>query len=1015
MRWVLAAGAAAGALALVAGSAVWREREALGARLVIDALRKRGVPARVHITRLGPGGVEGVIAVGPPGRPDLTVDRFRADFDPLPAGGSWVPRLRRLVLQRPHLRAAWDGRRLQVGALQSLLDDALAAPPSSSPSPDVELDDAVVDLATPYGPVQAHGDLRLAAGRLANADLAASAVGLAAARGLTAAGVVARLRVRTEEGDRLGLTLTAAARSASARGARATGLSATAVADIPYGRDPRRGLDGPVALTAALRLAHAQSHGAELEGARLHGRFDGVLDRGGEHAVGAGRLELEAKRASTQGAALTDVALALSTEAMDAFAARGAPALRAPVAMTLSVGGGQAPAAGGRAILGTLRVAGRARLAYGHGLKLDGAISAAGSGGLDATAAAQLAQALSPGDAGRGPRAALQQAMGGVTVKAAAVAVSLRGAAWRAALQAPLLAETPGGARLTAGAAEVEAPGGGRAFGRLSADLGGGGLPTIRLRAPRLALQSGRGGPRLDAEGVQLTAQGSAGPLQDARLDFAGRVALARGAMTAVASRCTPLTIAAVESGPEPLASDLSARACPDGATPLLAVGRDGWRAAARVEALALDAAGAGLQARSVAGRLRLAGRGAGLQGAATLDMALVRDTSMPMRFRPLALAGRAVIAGGEVRAALATTLQAGSVPLGPMQVTQRLDTGAGALALDVPVLDFAPNGLQPAGLVPALAPFARAVRGAAAVRLDLGWGPRGSTGSARVRTSGLDLISAAGPLHGAVADLTFTSLDPLVTAPGQVVTATRLDTLLPLTDLSAVVSLHPGALELARASATLAGGRVTLDPMRVPLQAGATISGVARADGVRLDTLLDAVNLSRAVQVQASLRGALPFSLGPDGLRFAGGELAAEGPGRLTLQRAALTGVRADGGPAGAPPSAAQDFAFQALEDLAFSALDARVDSRAGGRLGVVLHVKGRHDPAVGRPARVRLLDLLRGRAFDKTIPLPKGTEVDLTLDTSLNFDELYRAYLGMSGAGGAVAAQPGSAKVQP
>jgi hypothetical protein len=56
---------------------------------------------------------------------------------------------------------------------------------------------------------------------------------------------------------------------------------------------------------------------------------------------------------------------------------------------------------------------------------------------------------------------------------------------------------------------------------------------------------------------------------------------------------------------------------------------------------------------------------------------------------------------------------------------------------------------------------------------------------------------------------------------------------------------------------------------------------------------------------------------------------------------------------------------------------------------------VRGRHDPPRAEQARIGLLDLLRGRAFDKRIPLPKGTPVNLTLDTSLNFDELMATYM--------------------
>jgi hypothetical protein len=47
-----------------------------------------------------------------------------------------------------------------------------------------------------------------------------------------------------------------------------------------------------------------------------------------------------------------------------------------------------------------------------------------------------------------------------------------------------------------------------------------------------------------------------------------------------------------------------------------------------------------------------------------------------------------------------------------------------------------------------------------------------------------------------------------------------------------------------------------------------------------------------------------------------------------------------------------------------------------------------------VAEETRLSVFDLLQGHAFDKPLPLPKGTPVDLTLDTSLNFDELLDAY---------------------
>ena len=67
---------------------------------------------------------------------------------------------------------------------------------------------------------------------------------------------------------------------------------------------------------------------------------------------------------------------------------------------------------------------------------------------------------------------------------------------------------------------------------------------------------------------------------------------------------------------------------------------------------------------------------------------------------------------------------------------------------------------------------------------------------------------------------------------------------------------------------------------------------------------------------------------------------------------------------------------------------------SQPDGRLGLLFQVKGHHEPEVAERARLSFFDVLRGRAFERRIPLPKGTPIELTLDSSLNFDELVAAY---------------------
>ena len=88
------------------------------------------------------------------------------------------------------------------------------------------------------------------------------------------------------------------------------------------------------------------------------------------------------------------------------------------------------------------------------------------------------------------------------------------------------------------------------------------------------------------------------------------------------------------------------------------------------------------------------------------------------------------------------------------------------------------------------------------------------------------------------------------------------------------------------------------------------------------------------------------------------------------------------------------QDLAYQALENLAFDSLTADINSVADGRLQIVFHVKGRSDPPQPQQAQVAIADIINGTALQKPIQLTSGTPIDLTLDTSLNFDELLKSY---------------------
>ncbi len=195
------------------------------------------------------------------------------------------------------------------------------------------------------------------------------------------------------------------------------------------------------------------------------------------------------------------------------------------------------------------------------------------------------------------------------------------------------------------------------------------------------------------------------------------------------------------------------------------------------------------------------------------------------------------------------------------------------------------------------------------------------------------------------------------------------------------------------------------LDPLDLLYAPGSPMNGAVRLVQIDLGALIERFNLADKVAIEARIDGTVPFAFTNGALKLDKGYIFATGPGRLSIKREALTGAVATAAAPtsdapGAPPPApavatggVQDIAYQALENLAFDKLEATIVSQPQGRLGVLFKINGRNDPPGGGQVRIGLFDLLRGRALDN-FTLPKGTPVNLTLDTSLNFDELLAAY---------------------
>ena len=522
----------------------------------------------------------------------------------------------------------------------------------------------------------------------------------------------------------------------------------------------------------------------------------------------------------------------------------------------------------------------------------------------------------------------------------------------------------------------------------------GGGLPRVEAGVRRVGLANGVA----TADG-SIKAALSVGPLQQAVVDADGTLRVANGEASFTADRCAEVTVARLDLGKND-AEHLSARVCPAGG-PLLHMGKGGWSLAGRAETA--SAAIPFLQASlaEASGQVRLADAGGRLSADLAIAGAKVRDAAPLERFRPLILSGEIRAANDLWTGGLDFRLPGGAHLA---HATLRHDdrSGVGDVTIDTGRLSFVSGGLQPADLSALAKPIGQEVGGFASFTGGFRWTPVATTSGGQLNHVHLDFKSPLGQVSGLSGTVLFTSLAPLIAPPGQVLHVQRLAAALPITEATVGFGLQEKALTISGGEATAGGGRLRIERLDVPLQAGQPIKGVLQAEGVQLHDLVAASPFGDRVTLDARVSGRIPFESQDGKVRIAGGELHAVAPGRLSINRAALSSVSAQGSvqaPAQAGGQIASndtftDFAYQALENLAFDKLDAQVDTRPDGRLGVLFHVVGRHDPPQHQEITISALDLVRRKFLGKKLPLPSGTGVDLTLDTTLNLEDLLKDY---------------------
>lgn len=995
--WIALAAAALLAAALVLGA--WLLRGPIGARLAVAWLKSRGAPAAVAVERLDSSGFVARVRIGPADDPDLTVERVEVRF--APGWDLWdgAPQVRSIRLVRPRLKAAFDGRRLNLGSLQPLVDQLSARPPSKAPPPSISASDGLVRLATPAGPLAIHADFALDAGRLTRLDARLGPTRLA--RGDASLELASAVLAVRGSGARLDGTLRLEAPRASWGGMRARGLRGELTLATANPAVGALRVEGPASASARLQAASLQAQGRTLDSIGLDLSYAGPLHAAadGLAADGQGRLQLAADRIGGPGESVSGARARLKLPRVRLDLGHG------PALLDAALEGGLgaerirlASASGVEVRAATWSGRGEVKLSSASLARWRGDLS--GRTALPAGAARRLAGALPLTDAGKAVLARALRRM-----RARAPDVELRAGPGPLALQAfsPVRLTGPGLDASVAPRAGAPLFDSGRRTGAFDLRVRGPAAPALTARVTRYELRAGgvEAQTRLEAALDTPLAKG-------VTLAAAGRLSAGAGGVRFAASDCA--RFAAAEVGTDaPVVQGLKGMLCPERGRPLFAARGRGWRVAGQgrgVSGLAprLEAAFAGADgAVDVRG-----GAGPGLAGEVDIRRAVVSDKAAARRFLPVTVSGPVRSSGGEWRGRLQLAEAAHGRPIGAVEVRQDPATGAGRAVIDARGLAFAPDGLQPGDVFPIARTLAAKASGRADFEGEAAWSPAGLTSSGELKAEGLSFQSPMGKLTGLRTDLKLTSLAPLVSAPGQTASADSLDWVVSVEAPSARFSIGPEAWTIDSAEARASGGTLRVAPTVIPLAADREVRSRITLDGVDLGALVASTSLADKVMVEAKIAGDVAFTFGPEGFRIEGGSLHATGPGRLTIARSALAGAVATSA-AGGTSAVVQDFAYQALQDLAFQTLDATLQPRDKGRLGAVFLIKGRHDPPKAPPPlRVGILDLLRGKAFDKPLALPKGTPINLTLDVSLNFDELLKAYMDAMRQVGSVTVQP-------
>lgn len=353
-----------------------------------------------------------------------------------------------------------------------------------------------------------------------------------------------------------------------------------------------------------------------------------------------------------------------------------------------------------------------------------------------------------------------------------------------------------------------------------------------------------------------------------------------------------------------------------------------------------------------------------GDETAVQLVSARIMDRLTPARVVPLKISGDVKIMGPQANfvwhAASATTA---------INVDAKgfhdFRTGLGHTTVSSVPLVFRPKGQQPRDLFPRAGAGLPLLSGSVSLAGGVGWHNNKLEPALNVRLADIGYEPAGLTVSRMGGNIAIVGLTPLVTAPGQRLTATIVSAgLPPATAVLTYQLLAAPALRIEGLQTDWVGGRITASPFTLALAQPEVRTKLSfhQVDLVEIFQIIGNDGLSGT----GRLDGEIELSAADTRVRLRKGSLAASGPGVLQLRSGALPKQIVDAGESMA-------LVLQAMADFRYNHLAMDLSEDDAGNGTVLLKIEGAN-PAVleGRPFR---LNIKLESNFDRLIELASAT----------------------------------------